>query len=183
MNGLFDENLVPRGLGECAFCPSGLLVEKTVREVVAVSDAESFSVEVPVVTCRSCEYSYTDDRAEKLRHEAYLRHRGLLTPSEIKQIRQNLSMSRPDFESAYGIPTASMERWENGRLAQNRSTDTLLRALMIPAIARRLDRRKADIPQPLRDNVVFGRFPSLDRHASVNEAQLRARDFHLREAV
>jgi DNA-binding transcriptional regulator YiaG len=104
-------------------------------------DGVGLSVTVPVMTCGSCGFSYSDARAEKLRHAAVCAHEGLLNPAEIKSIRDGLGMSRELFSEAFGIPRASMERWENGKLIQNTSLDTLLRALADKSTATRLDRR------------------------------------------
>jgi putative zinc finger/helix-turn-helix YgiT family protein len=151
---------IPR---DCPSCGSTDLSEKEIEEAFPFGEEEVIvKAIVPVVTCAACGFSYTDDRAERARHAAICAQEQLLSPDQIKSIRKKLGMSRKEFNEAFGIPPASMERWENGRLLQNRSTDTLLRALMNPATSERLDRRKSIETKQARGNVIQGRFPSLE---------------------
>ena len=145
---------------------------------------DSYQVDVPLVTCLDCGLAFTDFRAEQLRHVAACRHLGLFTPGEVKALRDSLGMSRREFDEAFGIPPASMERWENGRLMQNRSMNTLLKALSNPATAARLDRRTTlPIRQVRSDNVIRGRFAALEATAPVDQADALARseNFRLRK--
>lgn len=162
-------------------CPScaGATVESLVLERVPMDDIGTvFEVEVPIIGCGACGLSFTDERAERLRHEAACRFEGLLTSKEVQEIRLSLDMSRAEFGEAFGIPSASMERWENGRLLQNRSMDTLLRALGHPSTACRLDRRKKGVSSPSEGNVI--RFPTLAISSRLQEAEFLASDFDLR---
>lgn len=143
-------------------------------------DKVELTVEVPILTCPSCHFEFTDHRAEVLRHEAICKHEELLSPREIHQVRSNLGMTRRQFADAFGIPRASMDRWETGKLLQNRSLDTLLRALQNRNTALRLDRRSR------RTSAVSGtviQFRTLERSAErLAEAQSREARFHLRAA-
>lgn len=149
-------------------------------------DAESINAAVPVLTCSACNFVYTDERAEKARHAAVCKHLGLLSPEEILHIRKTvLGMSRDAFHAAYGLSSASVERWENGKLIQNESADTLIRALTEPATALLLDRRERvrfDAPALIEiDNVVFVRFPNLaKRRERAEDAIERSKAFDLR---
>lgn len=166
--------------GDCGKCGSATKESFRVQQVPAGSGDEFFEVEVPVVECPTCGFSYTDHRAEVLRHEGACRYFGLLTPDEVKAVRANLRMSRRQFDEAFGIPPASQERWENGRLMQNKSLDTLLRALQNPATAARLDRR-LPTGDSRRGKVLAGRFPVLERQPkALDEAKQRSITFSLR---
>ena len=173
-----------------AYCP--VCKSADVHETV---EAESFpygedgveiSANVPVLRCKHCGFAYTDQRAEKARHSAVCAHMGLLTPEEILHIRKTvLNMSRQEFHDAFGLSSASVERWENGKLFFFFSADTLIRALQDPAVADRLDRRGGYLvsaPAPsMQGNVIWGRFPSLGSDASRAEDALdRSRNFNLR---
>ena len=164
---------------DCPAC-AGSTSDIIVREKVPVDEFGAFfEVEVPVVTCAACGFQFTDQRAEELRHEAACRHEGLLTPSEIREIRRAVNMTRVEFDAAFGIPPASMERWENGRLLQNRSMDSLLRALQNPATATRIDRRaKTLVETGCAENVL--KFPALASSQRLKEASILADDFDLR---
>jgi putative zinc finger/helix-turn-helix YgiT family protein len=154
-------------------CGTGTLHDVAVMEQVMVEeDGTSIAVEVPAVRCDRCGATYTDHRAEPVRRAAVCRHFGLLTPEEIRAIRTSLDISRPKFSEAFGIPTASLERWENGRLMQNDSMDTLLRvigryglnvgreALKLAPI-RVLGEVEKTTGHVVEGNVVWARFPSL----------------------
>lgn len=130
------------GANASCSCNSAKLRERMILEQIPVDEAgDFFEVEIPYIECVSCGYCFPDERAESLRHAAACAHFKLLTPAEIRDVRQALRLSRREFDEAFGIPPASMERWENGRLMQSRSMDTLLRALQNPSTAARLDRR------------------------------------------
>jgi DNA-binding transcriptional regulator YiaG len=165
-------------------CGTGRTEERLVIETIPYGDGDdTFQVEVPVIYCLDCELGFTDQRAERLRHAAFCRHQGLLAPADVKALRDSLAMSRREFDEAFGIPPASMERWENGRLIQNRSLDTLLRALSNPATATRVDRRVVKkTPNEIHGNVIHGRFGALASRPAADQADaIRRRDqFRLR---
>jgi putative zinc finger/helix-turn-helix YgiT family protein len=166
---------------ECANCGSSNVTETEVVESFPFGeDEEIVQAIVTVVSCGACGFSYTDERAERARHAAVCSFEGLLAPEAVKGIRKNLNMSRKEFGEAFGIPPASMERWENGRLLQNRSSDTLLRALTNPATAERLDRRKKREADHA-GTIIHGRFPSLELNPqNLIEARERQGRFLLR---
>jgi putative zinc finger/helix-turn-helix YgiT family protein len=170
--------------GAACSCGTGSVEERWVVETIPYGDGEdTFEVEVPVIHCLGCDRGFTDQRAERLRHAAFCNALGLLAPDEVKEIRSSLGMSRREFDEAFGVPPASMERWENGRIMQNRSMDTLLRALRSPATAVRVDRRvERRAVMPAGGNVVWGDFERLSgRNESERIDLLRRRDaFRLR---
>jgi len=162
---------------ECPVCDSHDVHESWQTEVFRFGETDDISVELPTLVCRSCEFMFTDQRAEVLRHEAVCKHQNLLTPSEIIKVRKDLQMSRREFALAFGIPRASMDRWETGKQIQNTSLDSLLRALQNKATAARLDRRKAS----RRSEPVVVQFPALAKAPEIlHNAQERAEGFMLR---
>lgn len=176
-----------RGEGHAAGCTcgTGRTEERYVTETIPYGDGDdTFQVEVPVIHCLDCDLGFTDQRAERLRHAAFCRHQGFLAPADVKALRDSLAMSRREFDEAFGIPPASMERWENGRLIQNRSMDTLLRALANPATANRVDRRIVRrAPTETNGNVITGKFGALAAKPNAEQADaIRRRDeFRLRK--
>lgn len=143
---------------------------------------EPFEVVVPAIKCLECGIVWPkQESAEKLCHAEACRQMGILPPEEVADLRRELGMTRKVFGEAFGIPHASMERWENGKLHQNKSMDTLLRALMIPGLAEKLDRRK--IAKPTKnsgDNIIA--FPLLSRKPKeeISEILERQARFQLR---
>jgi len=57
------------------------------------------------------------------------RQLGLLTPAEIRAGRERLRLSQQELQELLGLGGNSLSRWENGRVYQSRSSDTLLRVV------------------------------------------------------
>jgi putative zinc finger/helix-turn-helix YgiT family protein len=93
------------------------------------TDAVELTARVPVWTCDKCGHAYTEGDAEDLRHEVVCRHLGVLSPTQVRAVREKYGMSQSEFAKATGFGLASVKRWETGALIQNQSTDRLLRLL------------------------------------------------------
>ena len=61
--------------------------------------------------------------------EAVYRHHGLLSPWEIRAIRERRKLSRKAFAEITGLGEATIKRWETGAITQNRANDRYLRLL------------------------------------------------------
>ena len=83
--------------------------------------------DVPVRRCETCDFDYLDKEAERLKHNTICRHLGVLSPNEIRQIRNDLEMTRAEFAEVTGIGEASLNRWENGLNIQTHAYDRYLR--------------------------------------------------------
>lgn len=104
-------------------------------------------IDLPVRRCGACDLEFLDHVGERLRHEAVCRHLGVLTPAEIRDIRQRFGMTRAAFAELTGFGEATLNRWENGALVQNRANDRYLRLLAIPDVMDRLrDLLSARVP-------------------------------------
>lgn len=57
------------------------------------------------------------------------KRQGLLTPEEIRQIRERTGLSAVEIAHLLGVGEKTYTRWENGRSIQNKSNDTLIRLL------------------------------------------------------
>lgn len=169
----------------------GALNEVSIREQIPFGlNGVVIEIDVPATVCAECGRARTDRRAEVARHAAVCRHQGLLEPERIKAIRKNQRMTRQEFSDAYGIPPASMERWENGKLLQNRSMDKLLRAIEDPLSLN--PPRKAASPAEVlatpgagvrvEGNVIWANFPALRDAPEKELADVEERDrrFNLR---
>ena len=100
----------------------------------AGSSATDLAVWLPVRRCDHCDFDYLDDEGERLKHQAVCRHLGVLTPLEIRRIREDHELSRPAFAKLTGIGEASLSRWENGIKIQTPANDRYLRLLAYPGI-------------------------------------------------
>jgi DNA-binding transcriptional regulator YiaG len=88
-------------------------------------DSVRLSATVPVYTCGDCEFRFTNELAEVLRHDAVCKHIGVLTPGEITAIRGEFNLTRERFSHLTGFGIASLARWENGQLIQSKSNNLI----------------------------------------------------------
>jgi putative zinc finger/helix-turn-helix YgiT family protein len=84
---------------------------------------------VPAEVCPQCGERFWGPEAGAIRHEAICRALGLLTPAEIKQIRERLGLTQEQFAEQTGIGVATLSRWERGRWVQTKAHDLYLRKL------------------------------------------------------
>ena len=100
--------------------------------------AVDLTVELPLRRCSSCEFEFLDDEAECLEHEAICAHLGVLSPKEIRGIREAYDLSRNEFVQVTGLGEATLNRWENGIKIQTLANDRYLRLLALPLNMQRL---------------------------------------------
>lgn len=98
-------------------------------EYGAGQDGVVLAVRVPVMSCSACGMEYTDERAERIRHDAVCEHLGLLTSEEVRAIRLVEHQTLKEFSEITSIGTASLTRWENGQMLQSAAYDKYLRLL------------------------------------------------------
>ncbi len=73
------------------------------------------------------------DAAEKQATELIRAEYGLLTPKEIRQLRESIGLTSAQLaDVCYGTPKGIVAGWEKGRYLQNRDADALLRSLKDP---------------------------------------------------
>ena len=94
------------------------------------------SAEVPreLYRCSKCgdEQRTVEQReaAERAAVERIRGEHGLLSPKEIRHLREELRLTTVQFgELLYGTPKGIVEGWEKARYLQNRETDALIRSL------------------------------------------------------
>lgn len=84
---------------------------------------------VPVLVCSKCGETLYGPEAARVRHQAICAALHLLTPQEIKALRERLGPSQGDFAKLTEIGVATLSRWERGRSLQTRALDRYLRLL------------------------------------------------------
>lgn len=139
------------------------------------------TVSVPVRRCDACEFEYLDESAERLKHDAVCGHLGVLSPIEIRLIREDHGMTRARFAQVTGLGEASLNRWENGLTIQTQANDRYLRLLARPEIMRQLEGLMA--PEP-RVKPVMGVAGNRFRTLEMTAALLAEKEgFRLRKAA
>lgn len=101
-------------------------------------DAVELTADLPFGRCEACDFEFLDFDGERCKTEAVCKHLGVLSPWEIKAIRLHYEMSRAEFARLSGLGEATLARWENGILTQNRANDRYLRLIAQPGGMRRL---------------------------------------------
>lgn len=119
-------------------------------------------VERGLYRCSKCgDEQRTVEQREAAEKSALERIRGqhaLLTPKEIRQLRESLGLTTTQVgELLYGVPKGIVEGWERGRYLQNREADALLRSLRDRAT---LERRAAKAGVALPDPDLLSALPA-----------------------
>ncbi len=118
---------------QCPSCGHQPLEARRIRDEFEYGpDGERITViaeAVPVLVCPACGETLYGPEAAVVRHQAICRALGLLSPAEIKALRERLGPDQEDFARLTGIGVATLSRWERGRLLQTRALDRYLRLL------------------------------------------------------
>ena len=141
--------------------------QETVYSYGLGEDRQQFPVELPVHACSHCGFGTLSEYAIKLRHEKLCEHLGVLSPRQIKNIRELHGLSRTEFSELTGIGEASLGRWERSEGVQSLAYDRYLRLLaiqdgiyqlrsVIPTLKDSLVSRGETSDEPVRN-----RFPGL----------------------
>ena len=152
---------------QCASCESGRVVtRKEIKRFPYRTQKTKVELQacVTVYKCQDCEFEYTDREADELCHDAVCRYRNVMTPSEIRSIREKLNISANEISRRTGIGVASINRWENGALIQNTAMDGYLYLLGIPGNMEALIARRYSAMEKIPINK---RFPTI-KHEKLN---------------
>lgn len=124
-NSSFDQEQI-----SCGLCGASGGIKSTITQHTfkygSGSDEVSLSVMIPVRTCSACGSEFLDAESEAIKHDAVCRHLGVLTPSNIRQLRGLHRLSRVDFAKLTKLGEATLGRWERGSLIQNSAYDQYL---------------------------------------------------------
>lgn len=118
---------------KCSSCGKGTLEARVIRDEFEYGpEGDRITIvadRVPVLECPACKETFYGPDAAQARHQAICRTLGLLTPEQIKGVRENLGKKQAEFAELTGIGVATLSRWEQGRLIQTRALDRYLRLL------------------------------------------------------
>ena len=138
---------MPENSARCSLCGHQPLFSTTITEDFDFNfEEEVVKVHVeniPVRKCEGCGETYSGPDAARMEHEVICRTLGLLRPDEIRTIREGLGWTQQKLADLTGFGIASVSRWEQGRLVQNRSCDRFLQALRdCPELSKYLEAKR-----------------------------------------
>jgi len=143
--------------------------------------AERIPVTVTALKSRKTGEIYLDGNALAELDKVKARHMGLLTPLEIKDLRETVGLSQKQISTLLQIGEKSWTRWETGRERPSRSFNVLLNALadgridipylksLMPGYAK-VDFQMA--PTPVKQEYTLLQFDSA--YVAANEAMAKA---------
>jgi putative zinc finger/helix-turn-helix YgiT family protein len=116
------------------------------KEIMVVAE------DVPVDVCDNpeCKEQLSGPEAARIRHMAICRALGLLTPGEIRAVRDHLNLTQAEFARLTRLGEATICRWERGRLLQNPAMDRYLRLIASGEDNVRLLRRLQEPAQEIK---------------------------------
>lgn len=133
-----DESIV------CSECGSSNIKTKEEEykfEYGVGKEAVELKVIVPLRTCGNCGCSFLDGEAEDLCHKEICRHLGVMSPSQIKDLRKLYNLTQAEFCRITKLGEATMSRWERGVLIQNAAYDNYMFLLKLPLNFERIRKR------------------------------------------
>ncbi len=121
---------------KCGCCDTGHLVTQFRRETFE-HETENGRVmieadRVPISVCDTCKSVFVTGETAKVRHEYVCRKLGLITPDEIRAIRNRHGLKKAEFARITQFGESSISRWESGRLFPNASGSKYLKLLPAP---------------------------------------------------
>ena len=120
-------------ISKCPLCGSVTLEHKSGEyRFEPPQDVPGGTMIIPHVTwdaCSNCGEEILPDELTKALEAEQYRRLGLLTPAEIRRVRQKTGLSAVEMANCLGVGEKSYTRWENGGSFQNKSNDTLIRLL------------------------------------------------------
>jgi HTH-type transcriptional regulator/antitoxin MqsA len=117
----------------CPLCESCELREKTITKEFFYKQQRFVITDYIFLYCRDCDEEFVSLEHEKkfapIIRDEQRKIDGLLTSSEIKQIRRILGITQKEMSQILGGGEKSFARYENGTVSQSRAMDTMLRLL------------------------------------------------------
>lgn len=120
----------------CSECKKGDLIEKhgDYETVYVDRNGQSHTLKVPGVAwlrCELCGEEVLESRAVSAIESARRRALGLLTPGEIRTLRNRLGKSQAAMSELLGIGEKTYCRWESGSYVQSEASDRYLRLILM----------------------------------------------------
>lgn len=118
---------------KCPICGNGILRKEEIKEVFEYKGTRCSVPDYVVFKCPSCKEEIVSKeslkRAQKIIVDFQRKVDGMLTSSEIRQLRIGLGFTQREMSNRFGGGEKSFARYENATLRQSRAMDNLLRFL------------------------------------------------------
>lgn len=140
-------------MSKCPICGIGTLMGAQVERSFeyGVGDMRvPASASVLVLLCDSCGSQVDAPETASQMEDAGRRAIGMMVGEDFRVFRESLSLSLRDMSRMTGIGTATLTRWESGRLRPNRSLDLLIQILRDVRGAAAFAMARAKMPIPKR---------------------------------
>lgn len=116
---------------KCPVCNIGFLETITSDYSTVIKDGQQEVVltisNLKRENCPNCNEEFLGPEALKIIEDAKYKQLGLLTPDELRMIREKLGLTQEQISSLLGVGKKSYFRWENGLSIQNKSIDRYIR--------------------------------------------------------
>ena len=165
---------VSRGKCLCAMCGSENISTKEEDYDFPYGTEEKsaqITAHVTVNYCEECGFSWLDNMAQELCHEAVCRHEGVMSPAEIRKLRDSYGLSQSEFADATGLGVATVSRWERGIVIQNEAYDKYLSLLKLPLNFERFHRTIEKVDEIIGERRGIAKLRVLERDKEVLERQ------------
>ncbi len=117
----------------CPVCGANEVKLVRERRQVAADDGTTLEFDDELTRCQMCGVDYyTRDQSlasSRARASVLRAHEGLLSPQEIRAIRDRLGYTQAQLEQVLGVGRKTVVRWEKGTVRQSRLADRFLRTL------------------------------------------------------
>ena len=117
----------------CPMCGSKELAFVTERRQVTADDGTVLEYDDVLTHCQSCGFDhYTREQSlasSRARAGVLRSHEGLLTPEQIRSVRERLGYTQAQLELEMGVGPKTVVRWEKGAVRQSRLADNFIRRL------------------------------------------------------
>lgn len=134
----------------CVVCGHGPLNHEQQSSEFDVR-GETIRLDLPVTVCPACGTSEVEDDLDPaaMAFAEYRKRRGLLTPEQVREIRERYSLSQKSFAALLGMSEATINRYEGGGL-QDDTHDQVIRACGDPDVMRDCLERRGNRLSPWR---------------------------------
>lgn len=124
-----SKHIDSKGVFVCADCGSSNVETYEEDYTFAYGIGESIvklTDRIPIRKCSDCDFSFRDCVADDICHEAVCRHLGVMTPRQIKSLREQYELTQAEFSEVTKLGEATLSRWERGIVIQNEAYDNYL---------------------------------------------------------